>query len=52
MGKSTLLQRSIYRPGSIEVTIGDVSNRIDISRDDKRLHAPVGLTYVGPASLP
>jgi len=52
MAKSTLLQRSVYRPGSIEVTIGNIINRIDISWDDKRSHSPVGLTYAGPAPLP
>jgi hypothetical protein len=48
MSQSPSLQAAIYRPGSIWVTVGVITNKIDISWDDKLVHPPISLTYTGP----
>jgi hypothetical protein len=50
MAKSPSLQTAIYRPGSISVTVGTVTNQIDISWDDNLMHPPISLTYAGPVA--
>jgi hypothetical protein len=51
MGKSPSLQTAVYRPGSISVTVGAITNKIDISWDDKKAHPPISLTYVAPVPV-
>ena len=52
MAKSASLQAAIYRPASISITVGTTINQIDISWDDKHIHRPISLTYVGPVAVP
>jgi hypothetical protein len=51
MAKSPSLRTAIYRPGSISVTVGETTNKIDVSWEDKIVHSPVSLAYVGPAPI-
>jgi hypothetical protein len=52
IGKSPPLRTAIYRPGSIGITIGGITNQIDISWDDSLVHLPTSLTYAGPIIMP
>jgi hypothetical protein len=47
MEKSPSLKAAKFRPGCIMVTIGTVTNRIDISWDDDAAHETVSLSFAG-----
>jgi hypothetical protein len=47
MEKSPSLVTAKHRPGGIQVSARGVTNRIDISWDDRRAHEAVSLTFVG-----
>jgi hypothetical protein len=47
MEKSLSLKTAKYRPGSIQVSVRGVINRIDISWEDHRAHDTVSLTFLG-----